>query len=116
MSRLTRATTVVSQAVKFSTALVLTAVLAEDGALIPENTRSVLADPSMHATIEAFMQADMNIAVAASVLCLHPNSLRYRLRRIAEKTGRDPHKLADLLELIAAGRVMASVASTAQMS
>jgi len=89
----------------------LTAVLAEDGEPIPENTRIALAYPGMQATIEAFMQADMNVANAANRLCLHPNSLRYRLRRIAEKTGRDPRKLADLFELIAAGRVMASVVS-----
>jgi len=38
-------------------------------------------------------------------LSLHPNSLRYRLRRIAEATGSDPRTLAGLLELIAAARL-----------
>jgi hypothetical protein len=42
---------------------------------------------------------------------LHPNSLHYRLRRIAEITGRDPPTLASLLELIAAARLAAPQAA-----
>jgi hypothetical protein len=33
--------------------------------------------------------------------------LRYRLGRIAEQSGRDPRRLADLLELITASRLLA---------
>ena len=81
-----------------------------DGAvrLIPETTRQVLADGTLRVTLEAFVEADLNVAAAANALSLHPNSLRYRIRRIAEKTGRDPQKLADLLELIAAARVISA--------
>jgi DNA-binding PucR family transcriptional regulator len=39
-------------------------------------------------------------------MSLHPNSLRYRLGRITELTGRDPRKITDLLELIAAAQVL----------
>jgi len=41
----------------------------------------------------------------------HPNSLHYRLRRIAEITGHDPRTLAGLLELIAAARLAAPQAA-----
>ena len=81
-----------------------------DGALrlIPEATSRLLADPTMRVTIEAFVQADRNITTAATALALHPNTLRYRLKRIARKSGRDPHKLADLIELIAATRLISA--------
>ena len=44
--------------------------------------------------------------VLAKALCLHPNSVRYRLRRITRLTGRDPHHLTDLLELHSAARIL----------
>jgi DNA-binding PucR family transcriptional regulator len=37
---------------------------------------------------------------------MHPNSVRYRLRRIAQLTGHDPHHLTDLLELHSAARLL----------
>jgi DNA-binding PucR family transcriptional regulator len=37
---------------------------------------------------------------------LHPNSVRYRLARIATLTGRDPRQVIDLFELCAAARIM----------
>jgi hypothetical protein len=77
----------------------------EAGSLIPEATRQILSDDATRQTIEAFFAADLQVSVAARTLSLHPNSLRYRLGRIAELTGRDPRKLADLLELITAARL-----------
>ena len=76
--------------------------------LIPETTRRLLGDGTMRTTIEAFFAADLNVSAAARALSLHPNSLRYRLGRIAEITGRDPRKLTDLLELIAAARLISA--------
>lgn len=73
--------------------------------LIPEATRQILSDDATRRTIEALFAADLQVSVAAKALSLHPNSLRYRLGRIAELTGRDPRKLADLLELITAARL-----------
>jgi len=52
------------------------------------------------------VDADLNVATAARQLNLHPNSLRYRLRRIGELTGRDPRRLTDLLELVTAMRIL----------
>ena len=53
-----------------------------------------------------FVEADLSVAATANALSLHPNSLRYRLGRITELTGRDPRKITDLLELIAATQVL----------
>jgi hypothetical protein len=78
----------------------------EAGELIPSATREALADPVLRTTLQAWVDADLNVATAARVLSLHPNSMRYRLRRITELTGRDPRSMADLLELIAASRLM----------
>jgi hypothetical protein len=90
----------------------LTASSSDDAArLIPEATRRVLADPTFRDTIEAFFAADLNVAAAATALFLHPNSVRYRLRRVAEMTRRDPRRLADMVELIAAARLMAARAA-----
>jgi hypothetical protein len=74
--------------------------------LVPDATRRALADPTTRATLGAFVDADLSVADAARALSIHPNSLRYRLRRIAQLTGRDPSKLTDLLELIAATHVV----------
>ncbi len=75
-------------------------------ALIPERTREVLEDPILRASLEAFSAANLNVAVAAHGLFIHPNTLRYRLRRIAERTGCDPHVFTDLLELMTAARIL----------
>jgi sugar diacid utilization regulator len=78
--------------------------------MVSADMRSALADPIVRSTIEQFVSADLNVTDAAKALHLHPNSLRYRLQRISERTGRDPRKVADLLELIAAARVMSASA------
>jgi DNA-binding PucR family transcriptional regulator len=76
--------------------------------LIPDATHRLLQDESMRETLEAFFAADLQVSAAAKALALHPNSLRYRLGRIAELTGRDPRRLADLLELITASRLLSA--------
>ena len=42
------------------------------------------------ATLRAFLDSDASVSHAASLLFLHANSLRHRLRRIGELTGCDP--------------------------
>jgi hypothetical protein len=54
----------------------------------------------MRATLHAYADASMNLTRAAEALHVHPNTLRYRLRRIAERSGRDPHTFSDLVDLI----------------
>jgi sugar diacid utilization regulator len=70
----------------------LTTFLAED-----RLRGSVLA-----ATIRAFADADLSLRLAAERLHVHPNTAHYRLRRIEERTGRNPRRIADLIELLAA--------------
>ncbi len=56
--------------------------------------------PQMHATLQAFAEANMNVTHAAKALHVHPNTLRYRLRRVHERSGRDPHSFNDLVDLL----------------
>ena len=53
-------------------------------------------------TLQAFVDADLNVRVLADRLHVHPNTAHYRLGRIREQTGRNPRTIADLLELIVA--------------
>jgi purine catabolism regulator len=50
-------------------------------------------------TLRSFLDADGSVNVAAQELHLHANSLRHRLRRIAELTGCDPRVFADRVSL-----------------
>jgi DNA-binding PucR family transcriptional regulator len=51
-------------------------------------------------TIRAFATADLNVARAAGQMHVHPNTVRYRLRQIAAKSGYDPRTFAGLVDLI----------------
>ncbi|MFC9680643.1 PucR family transcriptional regulator [Streptomyces sp. NPDC056948] len=68
-------------------------------ALLEEDRRR--GDP-LAATIRAFAEADLNLRLAADRLRVHHNTAHYRLRRIEERTGRNPRRIADLLELLVA--------------
>jgi hypothetical protein len=50
-------------------------------------------------TIRAFAAADLSVAGAAASLAVHPNTVRYRLQRIADATGHDPRTFTGLTEL-----------------
>jgi DNA-binding PucR family transcriptional regulator len=54
------------------------------------------------ATIRTFAEADLNLRLAAERLQVHPNTAQYRLRRIEERTGRNPRCVADLVDLLVA--------------
>jgi hypothetical protein len=51
------------------------------------------------ATLRAFLHGDGSVNATARHLHLHPNSLRHRLKRIAELTGSDPRVFADRVAL-----------------
>ncbi len=82
----------------------------------PDDTVRRLIDPRLNAflaedkarggvlveTIRAFADADLSLRVAAQQLHVHPNTAHYRLRRIEQRTGRNPRRIADLIELLAA--------------
>jgi hypothetical protein len=62
-----------------------------------------LPDPDRTAAIElvrAFSDADLNVTRAAHALGFHPNTIRYRLERVATTTGHDPRTFAGLVELL----------------
>jgi hypothetical protein len=85
----------------------LTAARGDDAdQLIPAALREALADPQLRQTLQAWVDHDLNVAATAKALCLHPNSVRYRLRRITQLTGHNPHRLTDLLELHSAARLL----------
>lgn len=50
-------------------------------------------------TLRAYVEAGFNLTRCAESRCVHPNTIVYRLRRIRELTGRDPHVPDDLLLL-----------------
>jgi hypothetical protein len=53
-------------------------------------------------TIRALAETDLKLGVAAARLQVHPNTLQYRVRRIQERSGRNPRRVGDLLELLTA--------------
>ena len=54
------------------------------------------------ATIRAFAASDLNLRATAARLQVHHNTAQYRLRKIAERTGRTPRCIADLIDLLVA--------------
>jgi sugar diacid utilization regulator len=59
-------------------------------------------DVTARETVRALAAADLQIAGAARLLQVHPNTAQYRLRRIEERTGRNPRRISDLIELLVA--------------
>jgi DNA-binding PucR family transcriptional regulator len=79
--------------------------------LIPEAVRRFILedfdrDGSLVATVLAYAAADMNLAKAAERLHVHVNTARYRLSRIAERTGCEPRSVADMLDLLLAIKLL----------
>ena len=63
-------------------------------------------------TLRAYIAASTNMTQSGRLLTVHPNTVVYRLRRIRELTGRDPHAMDDLQVLFLAlrGNELTSVA------
>lgn len=57
------------------------------------------------ATLGAYVDGGFNLTRSAEVLHVHPNTVVYRLRRIRELCGRDPHDPDDLMILFLALRL-----------
>lgn len=78
---------------------------AEIGRLSADGVRggSVLIE-----TLLAYVAADLNVTNAAAALFVHPNTVHYRLARLAEVTGRDTRSFKDVVELLAAVRLAAT--------
>jgi len=76
----------------------------------PEVRRFVEEDTAaggaLIATLVEFAASDLNAVAAAERLHLHVNTAYYRLDRIAERTGCDVRRLADVMELLIALRLL----------
>jgi hypothetical protein len=47
----------------------------------------LMANEMLRDSVRAWLEADRNVPAAAEALAVHPNTLRYRLRRVEEVTG-----------------------------
>jgi sugar diacid utilization regulator len=96
-------------------AVVLDDVLVDDMLLASPHARGNLKevlrplveyDRAHHAelipTLRAYLSAGANLAETGRLLTVHPNTVGYRLRRIKELSGRDPHAMEDLQVLFLA--------------
>ena len=61
--------------------------------------QAVLADPDLHQTLEMHLERRTSLEGTARALFVHPNTVRYRLRRIEALTGRSPADPRDALAL-----------------
>jgi sugar diacid utilization regulator len=60
------------------------------------------------ATLSQYVASDLNARRAAERLHIHVNTAHYRLGKIAERTGCDLHRFADLVEILIAARVVSA--------
>jgi sugar diacid utilization regulator len=56
-------------------------------------------------TLLEYVAADLNATVAAERLYVHVNTVRYRLKKIAERTGCDLRRLTEVLDLLLAVQI-----------
>jgi PucR C-terminal helix-turn-helix domain/GAF domain/GGDEF-like domain len=54
---------------------------------------------SLFETFRVWQETDASVSAAAERLCCHPNTVRYRLRRIEKRTGRSLSRPRDVAEL-----------------
>jgi hypothetical protein len=67
---------------------------------LPDEERDILFE-----TFRVWQETDASVGAAAELLCCHPNTVRYRLRRIEKRTGRSLSRPRDLAELCLAFEV-----------
>jgi DNA-binding PucR family transcriptional regulator len=60
---------------------------------------------SLLTTLRTYLETRLNLTRSAEILCVNPNTVSYRLRRIRELSGRDPRNGEDLLVLSLAVRL-----------
>lgn len=62
------------------------------GRLVQTVLHPLAADPPLLATVTAYLEQSPSLEATARALFVHPNTVRYRLRRVAEVTGYTPHE------------------------
>ena len=70
-----------------------------DGTLRPLLRYDAERHAELVPTLRAYINAGFNLTQSAEALSVHPNTVVYRLRRVKELSGRDPHDPDDLLLL-----------------
>jgi DNA-binding PucR family transcriptional regulator len=83
--------------------------------MIPDSVRAFIDEDlrkqgQLIATLREYAACDLNARRAAAALFVHRNTVLYRLQRVAELTGLDPHVLPELLDLITAARLVQGLA------
>lgn len=76
--------------------------------LVSDAVRRLAREPGLVETLEAYAAADLNVAQAARRLVVHANTVHYRLGRVQQLSGRDPRRFGDLVELLAAIRLVSA--------
>jgi len=56
-------------------------------------------------TLRAYLDSDLDVGRTAEVLYVHPNTVRYRLRRISDLTGLDTQRFSGQVELLTIARM-----------
>ena len=79
--------------------------------LIPARITRFVSEDRAHGghlikTLLAYAEADLNAKVAAERLLIHVNTAHHRLGRIAERPGSDLRRLADVIDLLIAVRLL----------
>jgi sugar diacid utilization regulator len=77
--------------------------IAMEAAPLTENGNGALME-----TLRVYLDSDLDVARAGETLYVHPNTVRYRLRRIGELTGVDPQRFSGQVELLTIARLFES--------
>ena len=56
-------------------------------------------------TLRTYLDSDLDVARTAETLYVHPNTVRYRLRRVSDLTGLDTHRFSGQVELLTIARL-----------
>jgi sugar diacid utilization regulator len=65
-----------------------------------DSNKRLAADRALVETLLAYADADMAVRPTAERICVHPNTVTYRLDKIRQLVGRDPTRFSDLVELL----------------
>ena len=55
--------------------------------------------------LETYLKCNLNLSETAKQLHYHRNTIQYHFKRILTKTGKDPFKIDDLIDLLSEGRI-----------
>jgi sugar diacid utilization regulator len=74
--------------------------IAMEAAALNENGNGALLE-----TLRAYLDSDLDVTRTAESLYVHPNTVRYRLRRISDLTGLDTQSFSGMVELLTIARL-----------